>query len=399
MADHAFFAPSSAAKWLCCPASANLEATLPDTSSSFAAEGTLAHAFCEIELTRKCRALSGAERARFSRLKKDPLFLPEMLECAVTFATTVSDIALAFPSPHIVPESRVDIGGDEYDCWGTSDAILLAGTELHVFDYKHGKGVPVSAENNPQMMLYALGALKKYRMLYNIENVYMHIVQPRINNNSTAKSTAANLMAWQAHEVLPAVAKAVGPNAVPERNAGDWCHNYFCKARATCSEQAKIVGAVADFAQVARPVKTVLPSTGDLTPEQLGELITLAKPFSKWLASAEQHALTLALSGGKIPGYKLVAGRSARVFNDPREALTVLEAKGYPRDMFFEKKQVSVAQSEKIVGKKAFSVFADQIVSTTSGKPTLAPESDKRPEIDSASADFTNLIEEENENV
>ena len=195
MRAHALLSPSAAHRWLCCTAAPLLEQTFPDSGSEYAAEGTLAHAVAELKLRKYTEPMSQRTFiTRYNKLKKDPLWQPEMDGHTEAYLDFIKQIYLQQPvAPAVRIEERVELEAYAPSCFGTADCLILAGDELYVIDFKYGKGVPVSAEHNPQMMLYALGALEKYQLLYNFKTVHLAIVQPRLNNISTWEISSEEL--------------------------------------------------------------------------------------------------------------------------------------------------------------------------------------------------------------
>lgn len=379
---HALLGASSAHRWLNCPGSALLTADMPDTTSIYAEEGTQAHAVCEAVAR---EALAHEYRLVSSAIPDQVEGSPEMLECADVYLDAILEaiaglgLALDDP-PYIALEQRVDFSQWVPDGFGTADCILIGNGILHVIDYKHGKGVQVEAEGNPQLMLYALGALMRYRPLYAIHTVRWSIVQPRNGGVSQAPDTAASdLLNWASYTVAPTALLAMQPDA--ELNPGEWCR--FCKARATCRARSDHMLALEGFEK--KPAAL-------LSPEEVASALTRGADLEKWLNDLREHSLSELLAGRAIPGWKAVEGRSIRAWTDAEAAFRKAQELGVPEAMLYERKPVTLAALEKTLGKKQFAPLTEY-VTVPPGKPALAPDSDKRPAMTSrpsAEDDFAN---------
>lgn len=385
MSDHALLSPSAAHRWMNCTPAPRLEATLPDRTSAYAEEGTLAHSVCEITAKKKFKKVKAAECTRtIKRLKKKELWDDEMLHTAETYVEHLSERAMQFEhEPYIAFEVKVDISEYVPESFGRCDCVMFGGDTLVIRDYKHGKGVPVSAEKNPQMMLYALGALKLYRPLFGeaIKKVDIGIDQPRINSYDVWLCSTEELLAW-GESVKPTAQKAF--MGLGEYKAGDWCQ--FCRANGCCKAQAALqTSAFDDFKDVATGA---LPDPALLTPEALGHVLNLGKTLVEWYNAAKKNALDLILSGTKVPGWKAVEGRSTRVWSDQDKALDKLLASGIERAAIYDSVPKSLAQLEKVLGKAKFTELVGDFVLKPPGSPTLADEGDSRKEFSSAAADF-----------
>lgn len=196
---HAVLSASSAERWLNCTPSARIEEKLPDTTSDAAKEGTLAHEIAELKARKTFiePMTAKAFNTRLNKLKKHELYQEEMEGYADLYVEYIQGVTLGYKSkPHIAIEARLDYSHIAPEGYGTGDCIIIGDNTLHVIDFKYGKGVPVSAEDNSQMKLYALGALKKYALLYQIDTVKLTIVQPRLDNISEWEISAWNLLGW-----------------------------------------------------------------------------------------------------------------------------------------------------------------------------------------------------------
>ncbi len=372
MTAHALLSASSAHRWLHCTAAPRLEAKFPDTASQFAAEGTLAHAICELKLLKYSTPMSQkAYSTRLNKLKKDPLYQPEMDGYTDDYIDRVKQVALSYDSvPHIVAERKVSLEKYIPQGFGTADCILIHGTDLHIFDFKYGKGVPVDAYENPQTRLYALGALDAYRLIYRIKMVHTHIVQPRISAYSTENLTVEELDAW-GPKVAARAAVAFGDSGT--FNPGEWCK--FCRAKAQCRARSEHYSALASYARTH-------PDPRLITMADLGKYLVQAKELEAWAKDLQEYALSSCLAGKQIPGWKAVEGRGSRTFTDQEAAFKTLMDHGIAEAVLYERVPLTLAKAEKAVGKKEFESLVGSYIVKNPGKPTLAPESDKRAALD-----------------
>jgi hypothetical protein len=374
--EHALLSASSSHRWLICTPSVRIEEPLPDSTSDYAKEGSLAHSIAELKLRKYCIEPMGprAFNNRLKKFKENPLFQDEMLKHTDTYIDYISKIIYSLSSPpYVAAEKRLDYSVYAPEGFGTGDCIIIGGNTLHVIDFKYGKGVPVSAERNPQMMLYALGAYEEERILFNIETVRMTIVQPRLDSISEFTMATKELLDW-GESIRPIAQKAF--NGVGELIAGDHCQ--FCRAKPICPECKKQNMAVEVFGNKLPPL---------LTNEEVGQIIEKARNLAKWVKSLEEYALGECLKGNEIPGYKAVHGRSKREFINTDEAFKVLKDNGTDEAMLYDKVPLSLAKIEELIGKKKFKEILADKVSSPPGKPTLAPLSDKREPIKKVSAE------------
>jgi hypothetical protein len=380
---HALLSASSAARWLNCPPSAVLAEQFPDTGSKYAAAGTLAHAIAELKARKYFLEPMGTRtyNTRMKKLKADPTFEPGMEAATEIYLDQLKSIAMSFSTPPFVAlEVRVDYGHIAPEGFGTADCIMIGGDQLHVVDYKNGSGVLVEAAENPQMMLYALGALNVYRPIFgdSIREVHLHIVQPNAGGVRSWSLTTEELTAWGEKAKGPAALAFEGKG---EFNPGPWCEDHFCPARAQCSARArKLLGLESDPKAYKEPEL--------LSDAEIGDILERATGLQKWISDLQDYALRAALAGRTIPGYKAVEGRSSREWTSQEEAFAALQAKGVPEALLWERKPVTVAGLEAALGKKSFAEAAEGLVTKKPGKPTLVPESDKRPAYNAAAAAF-----------
>ena len=386
MSSHALLSPSSAHRWLNCPLAPRLEATLPDKTGDFAEEGTLAHSVCELTAKKYFSAMSTRTfNAEMKKLKAAKFWNDEMLLTAEVYVEDLQKRAMGFENkPHIVFEVEVDISDYVPEAFGRCDCVMFERDTLIITDYKHGKGVKVSATNNPQMMLYALGALKLYQPVFGeaIKKIILCIDQPRIDNYESWEISKDDLIAW-GESIKPKAQKAF--MGIGEYNAGTWCR--FCKANGVCKAQADSqIKAFDDFKDVIAE-----KNSDTLTPEQIGDALQKGETLIAWYEALQKTALEKLLNGCEIPGFKVVEGRSVRAWTNQDEALETLQKAGIERAIIYDSVPKSLAQLEKILGVAKFAELVGSYVIKPSGKPTLAKASDKRPVFNSAVADFANV--------
>ena len=388
---HALLSPSSAHRWMTCTPSAQLEAQFPDTVSSAAAEGTLAHEICEIKARQKFfkktdigyMAKNVATR-ELNKLRKDPLFADEMEGFTDDYVSELDCQALGFTErPHIALETKLDLTDWIPGGFGTADCIMIGGDKLLVADFKYGKGVRVEAENNPQMQIYALGVWKKFSMIYSIKRVVMMIIQPRLSVNPEIwEESIEDLLDFgESVKGLAQMAMAGEGEFVPGE-----AQCRFCRARETCRARADY-----NIQMAFGPMGQMPPLISD---EEVGEYLQRGADVAKWLKDLQDYALRTCLDGGEIPGYKAVEGRGSREWTDQDKAFAALEDAGVPAEVMYERKPLTLAALEKVVGKKAFAEAVGDFIVKTPGKPALVPENDKRPAITTAEIAFREVPEE-----
>ena len=376
---HAVLTASGSVRWLACPPSAELEKQFPDTTSGAALEGTLAHEICEIKARQKFFKKSdmgymakNVATRELNKLRKDPLYFDEMEEFTDDYVEELDILALEFAEkPHIALETRLDLSAWIPGGFGTADCIMVGGDKLLVADFKFGKGVRVEAEGNTQMQLYALGAWQKFSLVYNIHTVKMVIIQPRLSVNPSVWEIAIeDLISFGVY------AKERAQLAL--KGEGEFCPGEeqcrFCRARQQCRARADYNIQMAFSGVVGK-----LPPL--LTNEEVGEYIEKGEDVAKWLKDLQDYALGACLSGEDIPGYKAVEGRGSRDWTDQEAAFKALQAAGVPETMMYERKALTLAALEKVVGKKAFGEAVGEYIEKKPGKPALVKASDKRPAI------------------
>lgn len=385
MTAHALLSPSGASRWLACTPSARLEATFPDKGSEAADEGTLAHALAELVILGKLKYATKATLKKDSdKIKEHRLYDGAMLEHVEQYAVFVmerfADAGQRSNDPQIFLEQRLDLTDYAPESFGTGDVIIIAEGVLDLIDLKYGKGVPVSAVENKQMLLYALGALKEFDWMYDIETVRMTIYQPRLDNFSTWDISVPDLKAWAENFLKPKALAAF--NGDGEYVPGDHCR--FCKAKAVCKANAD---------KNLEIVQYEFRQGGLLRDDEVADILNQADTIKQWLSAVEEMALAASVNEGKKwPGWKLVEGRSNRQYSDQQAISDRLIEEGFTEEMIFKPKAlIGITEMEKAIGKKIFAEHLGDLVIKPPGKPTLVPESDKRPEYnsqESAVADF-----------
>ena len=370
--QHALLSASGAHRWLHCTGSPLLEKDFPDSTSVYAQEGTLAHYLCELKLMAYTGEITKRKLTSMkNKLMKSELWQPEVESTSETYLDYIKDITMSYTvKPVILTEKRVDFSQYVPEGFGTADCLILAGDTLHVVDYKHGKGVVVDADHNPQMMLYALGAMSELSLLYRFKFVHMTIVQPRVNNISEFTMTADELIEWGEMVVKPKAEAAMSGKG--EFEAGDWCR--FCRAKQQCKTRYESNDSL-------YPELSAQHDPRLITLAELGDYLKRGKDMAAWLEDMKEYALSESLAGAEVPGWKAVEGRGSRAFTDTDEAVDTLIKNGIDESVLYERRVLTLAQMEKAVGKKAFGELVGDLVVKNPGKPTLVEESDKRPKI------------------
>lgn len=380
MAGHALLSPSASHRWLHCTAAPRLEEGVEDKGSEYAAEGTLAHAYCAMKLKQFLGLPTDGEEKEIAELN-DKYHTGEMDEYTDTYATIVLEkynaARAATADAQLLVETRLDFTDYIPEAFGTADAIIIADGVMEVIDFKYGKGVRVSAEANPQMMIYALGAYARFNFDYRIDSLRATIVQPRIDNLSEYEITVQELTEWAEKTLKPAAEKAYKGEGTQQ--PGEWCQ--FCKVKNRCRALADKCNNV-----VAADPKLI-------TAEELAKEVLPMVPLAKtWISGVEEYALAQALSGVQLPGWKIVEGRSVRKIVDADATITALNQAGYKITEILKPQELrTITDLEKLVGKKQFAALCGEWIEKPKGKPTLAPESDKRKAIDPVAEDFQNI--------
>lgn len=385
MAQHALLSASSASRWMSCTPSAIAESAYPDKGSEFAREGTLAHAIAALKLKRVMDMDTDAEEKEIAELS--PLYhtgeMEEFTDGYVEFVLDRwRDARQDSGISDLLVERRLDFSCYVPEGFGTGDAVIVTDGTLEIIDLKYGKGVKVSAIDNPQMRLYALGAIDFYDYAYNIDTIRMTIYQPRLANISTEEMPVSELRKWAEEELAPLAMLASKGRGT--RKPGDHCR--FCKAAADCTALAR------------KSLETFYLGEGDyLTPDVMArEVLPKIPMLQSWIDRVKEASLERALRGEEFPGWKVVAGRSTRKITDPTQLVVRLTAEGFESGHLFRPQELrTLTDLEKIVGKKRFAEVCGDCVEKKPGKPTLVPETDKRESLDPKN-DF-NFISETNQ--
>ena len=357
---HAILSPSSSERWINCPPSAKENAG-GDTGSTYAQQGTDAH---ELGAYKIEKALGHRVRDPTDELE---YFDEEMEECTDAYCEFVMEqvqkAKQSCSDPQVLVEQRLDFTRWVAESFGTADCIIVADGTMTVIDFKYGLGVLVDAEGNSQMKMYALGALNLFESLYDIQTVRMIIFQPRRDNVSIAEVTKEKLLGWAEEVLIPAAALAAKGDG--EYRAGKHCQ--FCRIKATCRKRAEFNLQMAqyDFA---------VPDT--LADDEISLILDRADTFIGWVNDVKAYALEQAISGKQYPGFKVVEGRSTRRYTNPNAGAEAVTDAGYDP---FEKKLMGVTAMTKLLGTKKFNTLLGSLIEKPQGKPTLVPESDKRP--------------------
>ncbi len=384
---HALLAASKSDRWINCPPSARLEEAIPnDPQTPYAREGELAHELAQLMIEYEViGSISSADYdARFEQIVNDPAFNEEMLDevpkyvdfCDAEF-TRMKQLT---PDAMMLVEQKVDFHRFVPEGFGTDDCIIIANDLMYVIDLKYGKGVLVSAEENSQLKLYAIGALEQFGLLYNINTVRLVIAQPRRDNFSVFDISVADLYEWAENTLVAAAQMAWEGSG--EQKAGDWCK--FCKVKAQCKTLAE---------ERLKVTKHDFADPYLLTDDEIAEILKSSFLIKEWLNGLEAYALKAALEGKKWPGYKLVAGPSRRKWLDENKVVeTLLTQPDLSEEDIFVQKLNGITIIEKKLGKKRFNELLADLIVKPEGAPTLAEETDKRPEygITQAQIDFTN---------
>lgn len=385
---HAKLSASSAHRWLFCPPVINLELEQGETNrtSDYAAEGTEAHELSEIKLAYQTGKIT--QRSYNAKLKafkaKAVFYNQEMEEATESYVELVVERFNEYQSADIELEKRVDFSQWVPDGFGTSDVVILADNVIEIIDLKYGKGIQVSAHQNPQMGLYALGAYAAYDMIYDFEKVRMTIVQPRLGSVSTVELFTEELLYWADNIVRPAAFQAM-------EGIGDW--DMGGKVLQWSSVAARLVPRAAKHFEFIERFDMEDPTL--LSIEELSEILTQAEDIKKWIKDIEGYAFAKALKGETVPGFKLVEGRSNRTISNKEEAAKLLEDEGYS-DIYKPQELIALGALEKEVGKEHLANIIGDYIIKPAGKLALVPNSDKRPaknSIEQAAEEFGEYTE------
>ena len=377
MGNHAILSASSSHRWLHCLPSARLELEFENTNGEAAKEGTAAHALSEHKLKKALRIRSKRPTSEYDS--------DEMEECTDAYVDfIVEQVELARKSctdPIVLIEQRLDFSCYVPDGFGTGDCVIISDDRLHIVDFKYGMGVLVDAEDNPQMKLYALGALEIYDSLYDIKEISMTIFQPRRENVSTWTVPVEELKAWAEEELKPKAAKAYQGKG--EYMPGSWC--TFCRASSRCRARADENLKLAQMEFKMPPL---------LTDSEIEEVLSILPDLTKWANEITAYATDVAVNHGKEwQGFKVVEGRSVRKYKDENAVAEKAVISGY-KDIY-RKSLIPMTEMQKLMGKTKFEEILGNLIYKPPGKPTLVPNSDKRPAMNVADAknEFNEIME------
>ena len=354
--EHSKFSPSSAHRILACTPSLFLEQQFPSETSTYAKEGTAAHDLAEHKLK---KALKMRSKKPVSKYESDEM--DEMTDIYVEYCLGVIEKAREnCRDLQVLIEQKLDFSDYVEGGFGTGDLVIAGIGTLHVIDFKYGRGVIVSAEKNSQLMLYALGALSLFDMLYDIEEVTMTIVQPRADNFSTYEMNVDDLIKWAEEELSPKAELALN-------GGGEFCpgeHCRFCSAKNKCRARA---------AKNLELLKYEFADPALLSDEEISEIIGASEELSKWAGDIYTYASALAVNEGKQwDGYKLVEGRTRRKYTNEEAVAEAAKSAGYSD--IYKKNLISVTEMEKLMGKKKFKDILGFLVEKPRGKLTLVSE-------------------------
>lgn len=367
MSAHAIVSASGAYRWLKCPPSARLELEFPESRSTYAEEGSAAHALAEAKL----RAYLSDDPADFAAAdERTRTSSPEMIGAVEDYCDLciekINAARAATPDAKILLEQRLDFSEWVPDGFGTGDLVIVSDGLLEIVDYKHGKGVSVSALNNPQMRLYALGAISNYGQLYGFESVSATIVQPRLDSVSTETLEVQALLAW-GEKIRPIARQAYQG----EGRYASGSHCQFCRAKVKCRVRTE---------ENLEMTKLDFRKADLLGDDELAGVLQVAGRLQAWAVDLQKYALAQAMENGKQwPGYKLIVGKGKRTYSDADKVVERLIGAGYPEAILYERSLLCITKMEKAVGKKKFGELLEGLIFTPPGKPALVPENHKGP--------------------
>lgn len=387
MAQHALLGPSGAHRWLRCTPSAVLELNFPDNAGQAADEGTLAHRLCELLIRYRLGQVNKAlYKKELSDIQSNVLYETSMYDHCDGYAVYVleryAEAQTTTPGAIIKLEQMFDLTQFIPEGFGTGDCSIIGDDVLDVTDFKYGKGVAVSAHENEQLMLYGLGALIAFGFLFDIRTVRMTIYQPRLNSITHYELPAEELIRWGKTFVAPRAKKAFDGKG--EYVAGEHC--MFCRAKAMCKANAEYNLEIAKYDFVKAQL---------LNDDDVADILKIADNVSNWLSAVKDYAYAQALNGKKWPGFKLVEGRSNRVFTDDAKVAAKIIKAGYDEEDVYNVKLKGMGDLEKLLGKNKFEKLLNPLIIKPAGKPTLTSSDDERIELqseDDARNSFKHLL-------
>lgn len=385
---HALLGASKADQWLNCPPSARLQENIAEKRSSFADEGTAAHELAEMELCRKLFTNNPKDQKSLDRKIKNfketnQYYNAEMENAVQGYAELVEERFMEAKAKSfdaiLLLEQSLDFSEWVPEGYGTGDVVIVADGMLEVIDLKYGKGIPVSAQGNPQLRLYALGAWLANYWLYSIKEVIVTIIQPRLDNISTDIMPLDDLLKWADTVVKPAAKLAF--DGTGEFKSGEHCR--WCKAKGNCRARAE---------KNMEALEYEFQDPALLSLDEIGPILYIAEQLQTWAKDIQEYALDQAKAGSHIAQWKLVEGRSTRAYKDKEGVKTALLSAGYKDDEILKPQEpFGITDLEKKIGKKTFKELLGDLIVKPQGKPTLVPETDKRPEMNSIENDFENI--------
>lgn len=371
---HALLGASSASRWLACTPSMRLCENEPKTVSKYAEEGTEAHAEAE-------RILRNAISDRLVRADVIRKSFPthDIKLYLDTIADRLEELYDASFEPKLLVETQVDYSDYAPEGFGTADATIISGDTIEIYDLKYGKGIEVSASNNPQLRLYGLGALTEISKTRSIANVVLTIVQPRLNLISREELSSNELKRWGEEFVKPRAALAYKGEG--NLVAGDHCR--FCPIAGKCRTRAEASRALKPF---------YTQSANILSQADLGNIIPQLSQLEDWIKAVRSYAVSELLAGREIPGYKLVEGRSIRKYKDDLKIAERLKKEGIPEALIYDKRLISITEMTKLLGAKKMNELIGDLIDKPIGSPTLVSVEDKRPAINMTAAEIFDAI-------
>ncbi|MCI6277129.1 MAG: DUF2800 domain-containing protein [Clostridium sp.] len=380
MMSHAILSASGASRWMACPPSARLEQGFENKTSEYAEEGTLAHELGELGLRKALGEISTRKyNSEIKKIGTHKLYSADMPDYVEIYTDTciekVSEAKAKTPDAVFKVEQRLDFSEWVPGGFGTGDFVIIADGTMEICDLKYGKGVPVSANNNKQMMLYALGAIQEFSFLYDIEKVKMTIIQPRLDNISTFEVTADDLLKWAEEYVKPTADLAFKGEG--EFCAGDHCQ--FCRAKAVCKARADKNMELAQYD---------FQKQDTMDNNDIAFVLSRVDELVKWASDVKDYALEQALQGEEYDGFKVVEGRSNRKWSSEDKVGQILIGEGFKESIIYTTKLDGISKIESAIGKKEVQRLLGDYIIKPPGKPTLVPVSDKREPYNPAKSDF-----------
>lgn len=378
--SHAILSASGASRWMACPPSARLEQGFENKTSEYAEEGTLAHELGELGLRKALGEISTRKyNSEIKNIEAHKLYSADMPDYVELYTDTcmekVSEAKAKTPDAVFKVEQRLDFSEWVPEGFGTGDFVIIADGTMEICDLKYGKGVPVSANNNKQMMLYALGAIQEFSFLYDIEKVKMTIIQPRLDNISTFEVTADDLLKWAEEYVKPTADLAFKGEG--EFCAGDHCQ--FCRAKAVCKARADKNMELAQYD---------FQKQDTMDNNDIAFVLSRVDELVKWASDVKDYALEQALQGEEYDGFKVVEGRSNRKWSSEDKVGQILIGEGFKESIIYTTKLDGISKIESAIGKKEVQRLLGDYIIKPPGKPTLVPVSDKREPYNPAKSDF-----------